>query len=72
MHRVSLRHSVLSIMAYSDSSRRGARGFVIMHTNEVSQKSNLPAMTTGESDAGASMKRGYELSCRGELSSTTA
>ena len=26
-----------------------------MHTNEVSQKPNLPAMTTGESDAGASM-----------------
>ena len=27
-----------------------------MHTNEVSQKPNLPAMTTGESDAGASMQ----------------
>ena len=26
-----------------------------MHTNEVSQKANLPAMTTGESDAGASI-----------------
>ena len=26
-----------------------------MHTNEVSQKPNLPAMTTRESDAGASM-----------------
>ena len=28
-----------------------------MHTNEQSQKGNLPAMTTGESDAGASMPK---------------
>ena len=37
-----------------------------MHTNDPSQKANLPAMTTGESDAGASMPRRYgkALPCR--------
>ena len=36
-------------------------GLFIMHTNDSSQKPNLPAMTTGESDARASMRSGIRM-----------